>query len=256
MTGFSYLFRGYDVPEGFDMIALKAHTAPELTVMEGDRGPADVLITRWDGVYHIVLGERRYGPYRTAENAYRGISNGIHFILGKRSPMTFVHAGAVEIDRMAVIFPGRSRWGKSTLVASLVNEGCGYLSDEYAVVSAEGSVFPLSKPIRLRGNGEAHYSMPEGVSAPGGLPCGAVILTKYELGSTWRPEYLSRGNTVLEMLPSVLQSCDAPEQVLAALTALVRNAACYRSSRGDGQPTMNVLRSLGATVDLRQELHA
>jgi hypothetical protein len=262
MTGRSFIFRGYgarvrlDVPEAIDMSTLTRHVAPELSVEEGADGPADLLVTRWDGVYHMVLGQRRYGPYRTDENAFRGISNGIHFVLGKRSPMTFVHAGAIEIDGAAVIFPGRSRWGKSTLVSSLVDEGCGYLSDEYAVVSPEGSVFPLSKPIRLRANSEAEYKTPQGVSAPGGLPCGAVILTKYEEGSVWSPEVVSRGNAVLGILPSALQSRDAPEQVLMALTALVMDAACYESSRGDGEPTMKTLRSLGAVAELKQEIQA
>ena len=262
MTGRSFIFRGYgarvrlDVPETFDMPGLRRHVAPELSLEEAADGPADLLVTRWDGVYHLVLGERRYGPYRTDENAFRGISNGIHFVLGKRSPMTFVHAGAIEIDGFAVIFPGRSRWGKSTLVSALVDEGCGYLSDEYAVVCPEGAVFPLSKPIRLRCNGEAEYRSPQGVSAPGGLPCGAVILTKYDEGAVWNPEVLSHGNAVLGILPMVLQSRDAPQQVLEALSALVKDAVCYQTSHGDSEPTMKTLRELGAVAEFEREIQA
>src|SRR5919106_6617267 len=121
MTGRSFVFRGYgarvrvDVPESMDVPSLSRFVAPELTIEEAASGPADLLVTRWDGVYHLVLGERRYGPYRTNENAFRGISNGIHFVLGKRSPMTFVHAGAIEVDGSAGIFPGASRSGKNTI---------------------------------------------------------------------------------------------------------------------------------------------
>src|SRR5918996_6089031 len=128
MNGQSLLYRGYgasvrvDVPDHMDMQGLSSFVAPEVSVEGGADGPADLLVTRWGGVYHLVLGERRYGPYRTRENAFRGISNGIHFVLGKRSPMIFVHAGAIEVDGSAVIFPGRSRWGKSTLVSSLVDQ--------------------------------------------------------------------------------------------------------------------------------------
>ena len=258
MNGNSLICRGYgatvrlDVPEGMDMVGLKRHVAPELSVEEAAVGPADLLVTRWDGVYHLVIGERRYGPYRTNENAFRGISNGIHFLIGKRSAMTFVHAGAVEIDGAAVVFPGRSRWGKSTLVASLVDQGCGYLSDEYAVISPEGSVYPLSKPIRLRSNGGAEYRTPQGVSAPGGLPCAAVVLTRYEEASLWTPEILTRGKAVLGILPSALQSRDEPQQVLESLNALVRNAVCYQSPHGNGEPTAQTLRALRPVSEPRR----
>lgn len=262
MTGRSFVFRGYgarvrvDVPESMDVPSLSRFVAPELTIEEVADGPADLLVTRWDGVYHLVLGERRYGPYRTNENAFRGISNGIHFVLGKRSPMTFLHAGAIEVDGTAVIFPGRSRWGKSTMVSSLVDQGCGYLSDEYAVISPEGSVFPLSKPIRLRLEGTDSYRHPRGVSAPGGLSCGAVVLTRYEEGSRWSPEPLSRGNAVMGLLPAALQGRDAPQQVLEALNALVKDATCCQSSRGDGEPTLESLRELRSVSLQKRGLQA
>ncbi len=152
----SYLFTGYgasvrvDAPVDIALRDLRSLVAPELSVRECRGGPSDLHLTRWTGDYHLLYGQRRYGPYRNLQNALRGVSNAVHFVIGKRSPLTFLHAGAVEIDGFAIVFPGRSRWGKSTLVASLVAQGCGYLSDEYAVVSSEGCVFPLSKPIRLR----------------------------------------------------------------------------------------------------------
>ena len=256
MSGHSYTYRGYgarvriDVPDGMDMVGLTGHVAPEVSVEQGGEGPADLLVTRWDGVYHLVLGERRYGPYRTIDNAFRGISNGIHFVLAKKSPMTFVHAGAIEINGGAIVFPGRSRWGKSTLVSSLVDQGCGYISDEYAVVSPEGSVFPLSKPIRLRCNGQAEYRTPRGVSAPGGLPCTVVVFTKFEEGATWNPQAISRGNAIMEILPSTLQSRDEPQQALEAVNALVKDAVCFQGTRGNGEPTADALRALGIVPEL------
>ena len=263
MIGRSFTFRGYgasvrvDVPDGVQLTDLRSHIAPELSAEEDVLGPADLHLTRWHGVHHLVSGERRYGPYRTFDNALRGVSNGIHFLLGKRSPLTFLHAGAIEIDGAAVIFPGRSRWGKSTLVASLVDQGCGYLSDEYAVVSPEGSIFPLSKPIRLRREGGgAEFRSPTGVSAPGGLSCAAVILTRYEKGAAWDPELLTPGSAILGALPAALQSQDAPEQVLEALTALVSGAACYRGARGEGVPTMDALRQLQSCPPHLQEVRA
>jgi len=261
MIGRSLAFEGYgarvrvDVPYRMDGEALKSYLAPELSMTGMAQGPPDLLLTCWNGVCHLVLGERRYGPYRTEENTFRGLSNGIHYLIAKRSPMTFLHAGAVEIDGAAVIFPGRGRWGKSTLVASLVQQGCGYLSDEYAVVSAEGTVFPFSKPIRLRGGqGKAAYRRPAAVRRPGGLPCAAVILTRYEDGMGWNPEPVTSGLAVLRTLPTALGSRDAPEKVLESLTALVKHAACFEGVRGDSVPTVTAIRELTGVGDFSLEI--
>lgn len=259
----SYLFQGYgasvrvDAPDDVTLSDLQTQVAPELSAEECADGPADLHLTRWNGEYHLIHGERRYGPYRTLHNALRGVSNGIHFIVGKRSPLTFLHAGAVEIDGGAVVFPGRSRWGKSTLVSTLVDEGCGYLSDEYAVVSSEGSVFPLSKPIRIR---EAEGGVVDvnhvGASAPGGFRCSALILTRYEDGATWEPQPLTPGEAVLETLSSALQSRDQPDQVLHAVAALVRSAKCYRSSRGCGEPSAAMIRNFLEVESMTREARA
>jgi hypothetical protein len=259
----SYLFQGYgasvrvDAPADIMLTHLQTQVAPELSAEECAHGPADLHLTRWNGEYHLIHGERRYGPYRTLHNALRGVSNGIHFIVGKRSPLTFLHAGAVEIDGSAVVFPGRSRWGKSLLVSSLVDEGCGYLSDEYAVVSLEGSVFPLSKPIRIRVGEEGSVDVNHvGASAPGGFRCAAVILTRYEDGATWEPQPLTPGEAALGTLPSALQSRDQPDQVLHAVAALVGSARCYQSSRGCSEPSAAMIRSLLGVENLSQEARA
>src|ERR1051326_6942658 len=52
----------------------------------------------------------------------------------------FVHAGVVGWGGRALVIPGRSFSGKSTLVAALVRAGATYYSDEYAVFDAQGRV--------------------------------------------------------------------------------------------------------------------
>lgn len=258
----SYRFEGYgasvriDVPEYVTPSQLCSLVAPEVTAEECWDGPSDLNLTRWNGDYHLVYGERRYGPYRDTLNALRGVANAIHFILGKKSPLTFLHAGAVEIDGAAVVFPARSRWGKSELVSALVKQGCGYLSDEYAVVSPEGAVFPLSKPIRMRKADGAEYLTPDGTSAPGGLSCAALILTRYEKEATWDPSPMTPGHAALETIPSALQSSENPEQVLQAVVSLVREAACYQGVRGNLEPTAEGIRRLLGEDDVVQEARA
>lgn len=255
----SYRFRGYgasvrvDAPEAIPLSQLRSLVAAEVLAEEAQEGPSDLHLTRWNGEYHLVNGQRRYGPYRDVHNALRGVANGVHFLLGKRSPQTFIHAGAVEIDGAAVVFPGRSRYGKSTLVSALIEEGAGYLSDEYAVVSSDGAVFPLSKPIRLRGDEGFEYVTPEPVGTPGGFHCRALILTRYVEGGRWEPVRLTSGQAAFKTLPYALQSSDDPDQVLGAVVGLAREAACYESDRGSDEVTLETIRELMGTDATAQE---
>src|SRR5436309_11058754 len=62
----------------------------------------------------------------------------------------FVHAGTVAVDGRAIVLPGRSFSGKTSLVAALVQTGATYFSDEYAVVDPEGRVHPYPRPLSIR----------------------------------------------------------------------------------------------------------
>ena len=59
----------------------------------------------------------------------------------------FVHAGVVAWKGRAILLPGPSYVGKSTLVMELVRAGAVYYSDEYAVLDARGRVHPFAQPV-------------------------------------------------------------------------------------------------------------
>src|SRR5262249_11186160 len=67
----------------------------------------------------------------------------------------FVHAGVVAWRGNAIMIPGRSFSGKSTLVAELVKAGATYYSDEYAVLDPTGRVHPFARPLAMRVPGSA-----------------------------------------------------------------------------------------------------
>ena len=60
----------------------------------------------------------------------------------------FVHAGAVGWHGKAIIIPGRSMSGKTSLVRELVRAGAIYYSDEYAVLDLQGPSPSLSATTR------------------------------------------------------------------------------------------------------------
>ena len=66
----------------------------------------------------------------------------------------FVHAGVVGWQGQAILFPGRSVCGTTTLVAALIKAGATYYSDEFAVLASQGRVHPYAVPLSVRnGNG-------------------------------------------------------------------------------------------------------
>ena len=156
----------------------------------------------------------------------------------------FVHAGVVGWRGRAIVIPGRSRSGKTTLVAELVKAGADYYSDEFAVLDSRGRVFPFPKPLSIRGPGgcdvHARKRTAEdlgGVSGQRPLKVGLVVLAHHRPGSTWRPARLSAGRAVLEMLAHTVPARLRPEASLEALERAVEHASILRGKRGEAEET-------------------
>lgn len=150
----------------------------------------------------------------------------------------FVHAGAVGWKGRAIIIPGRSYSGKSTLVAELVRAGATYYSDEFAVLDARGRVHPFIKPIELRAEGTNIQSKVD-VTELGGrtgkkpLPVGLVLITRYQPGASWRPKKLTAGKSVLELLLNTVSARRDPESAFGALRHVVGHADVLKGVRGE-----------------------
>ena len=157
----------------------------------------------------------------------------------------FVHAGAVGWNGRAIIVPGASLSGKTTLVAALVRAGATYYSDEYAVIDKEGRVHPYPRPLMVRSEtGEMHMTPVEHLGGRIGrkpLPVGTVLLTRYQPGSTWRPRQLSSGTTLMRMLEYTLSARAAPAQALAALSRVAREAETLTGVRSDADELVRAL---------------
>ncbi len=155
---------------------------------------------------------------------------------------TFVHAGVVGWRGRAIVLPGRSRSGKTTLVAELVRAGALYLSDEFAVLDRRGRVHPFAKPLSIRGTGgcDVHVQVRRaeelgGSCATRPLPVGLVVLAQHRPGAVWRPERLSAGQAVLEMLTHTVPARLRPEASLVSLERAVARATVLRGTRGEAR---------------------
>jgi hypothetical protein len=160
----------------------------------------------------------------------------------------FVHAGVVGWKGRAIVIPGRSYSGKSTLVSELVKAGATYYSDEYAVFDSRGRVYPFPKPLEMRDSGEWKQTKVE-VEAYGGktatkpIPVGLVMVTKYKAGAHWKPRTLSGGQAVLALLANTVSARRQPEKALGALQQAVADAQTLKGVRGDAATLANSILS-------------
>ncbi len=152
----------------------------------------------------------------------------------------FVHAGAVGWRGRAILIPGKTQSGKSSLVAELVKAGATYYSDEFAVLDENGRVHPFAKPLSMRASPTArqHDVAVEDIGGRAGeepLPVGLVVMSQYKAGALWRPQTLSQGVGLLELLANTVSARRAAERALATLEGVVSNAPVIKSERGEAK---------------------
>ena len=148
----------------------------------------------------------------------------------------FVHAGCVEVDGQAVLLPGRSFSGKSTLTAALVAAGAGYLSDEYAIFDRRsGLVRPFPRPIHLRQakpdwlESLSPFPRPEHFQ---GLPLGAVVQLKYQQESQWEGAPCSPGQAALHLFDNTVAARRLGAEALRIFATSLIGKRYWQGQRG------------------------
>jgi hypothetical protein len=150
----------------------------------------------------------------------------------------FLHAGVVGWKGKAILLPGKSMTGKSTLVHKLVQAGATYYSDEFAVLDPHGFVHPYPRPLSIRHdlNEEptriAATELKRLVAAKP-LPIGLVAVSQYESRGVWRPRQLSAGKAVLALLANTVTARRRPELALSLLPQITTRVPVLSSARGD-----------------------
>jgi len=171
----------------------------------------------------------------------------LHFdtALGARRKL-FVHAGVVAWRGQAIVIPGRSFSGKTSLVAALVRAGATYYSDEYAVLDRRGWVHPYPKPLSIRSK-EGNTAVQCPVEALGGqaatepLPVGLVAVTAYVNGACWRPYALSPGQIVMALLDNTVLARYKPKIALSTLGSVAEQAKGVGGERGEAEKAAPLL---------------
>ena len=189
----------------------------------------------------------------TLEQAIDAFESDLQIFVADTAPhRVFVHAGVVGIRGRAIVIPGRSFSGKTSLVAALVKAGATYYSDEYAVLDEDGMVHHYARPLSIRENGALEKPKKYRVEALGGrsgvkpLPVAMVLVSRYERGARWRPRTLSEGAGALELMSNTVSARRHPEAMLEAIQRVVSQAPVLKGRRGDtGQVVRFIFEKFG-----------
>lgn len=184
------------------------------------------------------------------EDLYDAFESDLLYFVGQYTrEMLFLHAGVVAWEQEAIVIPGRSYSGKTTLVRALLHAGCVYYSDEYAIVDKQGNVrpFPRRLSIRLEAGGLSRTPACNLGASSGGPPLAVklVIVTRYRPEAQWRPKTLSPGSAMLRLLGNTLSARYCPDLALTILERMVLGATVCESERGDaGETASHIVRRI------------
>ena len=216
------------LPPGWRPRAVRENQFP-LAILE-EKKAARYLV--WKGSTCISEGQGLEYSLTMLESQIRGQ-------VAIRAPeRTFVHAGAVEHEGRAIIFPGVSFSGKTTLTEAFVRAGATYYSDEFAVLDNDGLVHPYPKPLSIRA-GEQDLQTDHtieslnGVAGESAIPLGVLVVTSYDPGAEWSPRELSAGEAALAVLSHTVTAQTRPDEAIRAIGRAVENAVALESERGE-----------------------
>jgi hypothetical protein len=207
------------------------------------RGRRDVLYLRQD--------ERVLFRSSKQEAVLDAGASALELLVAERSPTrTFIHAGVVAWRNRAIVLPGYSRAGKSTLVAALLRAGATYYSDEFAILDDRGFVHPYARPLLLRaGRRMGSRRRPRRIGKRP-LPVGLVWMARYTPRSAPAPRVLDGGEAVVQLLRHTVSARRQPAASLDRLGRMVAGARVWMGPRGEAvQAAKGVLSSLWREID-------
>jgi hypothetical protein len=188
--------------------------------------------------YELARDGVAMGSTRRLSKVRLAVESDLHFHVARAARgYLFVHAGVVEWQGRAVVLPGRTHSGKSSLVLALVRAGAKYFSDEFAVFEQAGRILPYPKPLSERRHGAGpRLHPPEQLgTAPADLsvPLGLVAVVRFRSSAHWNPRPLSRAESLMALFDNTLVAQTNPDFALAVLARALDGSDGLESERGD-----------------------
>jgi hypothetical protein len=197
--------------------------------------------------WQLFRGAERVAATESDGELLKHFESWLRLTVAIRSPeRIFVHAGVVGWKGHALVVPGRSCSGKTTLVAALVRAGATYFSDEYAVLDEAGRVHPFPKPLSIRDpdGGPTRMCLAEalgGSTATEPWPVVLVVATRYRRDARWRPRTLSPAEGLFALLANTPTALTRSEDAMRTLKEVVNHAVTLRGARPEADHIVPLL---------------
>lgn len=205
--------------------------------LHGDIVKSYAVRLRDDGVE--LHDDSEIEMFESLAEALEELRGRIEFFISCRSrSKIFVHAGAVAIDGVGVVFPGMTYAGKTTIVRALGEKGALLYSDEFAVIDEGGRLHPFPRNLRVRTpDGRTQASVPHhqlGLKVgTDPVRIGLVVSIRYRKEGTWDVQPLTTAETMTELLVNTASAQDAPRQAMGNLARAVASARGFKGFRGE-----------------------
>ncbi len=144
-----------------------------------------------------------------------------------------VHAAVIVHCGRAVLVPGMSGAGKSSLCVAAVAAGATVLTDEYALVDpVSGWVTGWLRPVRVR-RADGGVDRLDLAVASGPVPVGLVALVTYSSSEKPTLAPIAVADTVLGLLANTVCARSRPDESFTAALAIGRSVPAVGGIRGD-----------------------
>lgn len=150
----------------------------------------------------------------------------------------FVHAGCVSWRGRAIVLPGRSFAGKTTLTRALLDAGAVYYSDDYAVIAPDGAIHPFPRRLQVRPDPPGptvRLDPKSGTWSVGHEPIRAALVAAltYDRELGWQVEHVTHGSGALALLNNTVAARERPEDALRIMTNAMSSAQAIRGTRDE-----------------------
>jgi hypothetical protein len=232
-------------PEIVARLALCSAHCPDGPTHDG-ASPVTARAVRAAGGFTVTVIGREAVAAADLVTAVRSLNHEImHAVMLRRPDLFFVHAGVVAFEDRAVVLPGLSRAGKSTLVLALVMAGARFLSDELMVHDpGAGRLLPFPRAPKVRdvcvplfdafadrfvGEGEGRFLPLDALDPRPPAPARPymVVAPAYDPAGDDRLAPLSAGEGLLRLSLSALNFGTHRERSLSLLAGLAAAGPCH-----------------------------
>jgi hypothetical protein len=212
-------------------------------------------------VYCLLVGGRERSVHRSLDGVVRGLNAEILDVFARRHRnLVWLHAAAAAWQQHAIVLPGPSRRGKSTVASLLYALGWTYLADETLAVdvsTATAFPFPLTPAFRASASAAPVLDPKSQCKRRVDLAAGRVARDPMPIGAVVFPQYVDSGVTrllpaapaagALELVLNCRHDAAGRPALLAGACGLMRQVPAFRLEYHDGRQAADVLDRLLGT---------